>query len=144
MSHPRVIVGLDGSRNSLAALRRAAKEASAREAVLDVLYVIDEAVAADPRSSRAARTLAANLADGTAREFPGLKVETVVVAGSAAMELCRHATPTDLLVMGARQEDGPLRGATVTSVLRMAPCRVLLCSDFDDNHRLAWTVAVRL
>ena len=53
--HRSVVVGVDGSPNSLAALRRVAREALERHARLDVVRVLEPDAGTTPRPLRTAR-----------------------------------------------------------------------------------------
>ncbi|QKW20340.1 universal stress protein [Kitasatospora sp. NA04385] len=117
---PRVVVGVDGSPGSLAALRRAVVEAAARGAVLVPLL-------AGPPSEAAAR----RLLDGALRHavggWPdGVVVRPVVVAGAAGPALVAAVGgPDDLLLLGAREHRRHLRGARTERHCRLhAPCPV--------------------
>lgn len=125
-----VITGFDGSRNSVAALRRAALEAKDRHARLDVVRVI-------PPAGGALRTLAEwlRLRNQVARLVPRtqhVSTRLRVVHGDPGTELTRLAERAELLVIGARlnaQHGSPLGGDTVPTVLAGSPSQVIVCED---------------
>ncbi|HEY7488464.1 MAG TPA: universal stress protein [Streptosporangiaceae bacterium] len=132
-----VIVGVDGSPNSIAALHRGAKEAKDRSARLDVIRVI-----ADRRGRRLSpdRVVAwLRLRGMVARELPRTQHVTTrlrIAYGSPAGMLIRAAARAELLVIGAREhsEYGNLLGGdTVPRVLSGSPCEVIVCA--DQAHR---------
>lgn len=132
---PRVVVGVDGTPNSLAALRHAALEAAQREAALDVVHVVgrDEC---DDCSLSAALMRGRTLLDAAVASVPETERVTEVrrhlVTGEPAPELIRFGRKAVLLVLGARHDPEharPLGGATIPAVLVAAPCEVLVCAD---------------
>jgi len=93
-----VVVGVDGSATSLAALDLAADEAMARVAPMVVLH----AVGPDERMDDVSRLVAAAVGRASA-EHPGLSVDCEVVTGEPADVLVRRSPDACLLVMGHRQ-----------------------------------------
>lgn len=125
-----VIIGFDGSPNSVIALRRAAVEAKERHARLDVVRVI-------PRAGGPLRTPAAwlGLRNEVARLVPRIQHVSTrlrIAHGDPGAELTRLAERAELLVIGARQNSqhgSPLGGDTVPTVLAGSPCQVIICAD---------------
>src|SRR5437588_2089078 len=107
----RIVVGVDGSAESVAALRWACREASLRAAeVLAVLaleaachQVASYAVPA-PRTSAgswgAARDALRRSVSEAAALFPDIKVRTEIAEGLAARVLLDRAADADMLVLG--------------------------------------------
>jgi nucleotide-binding universal stress UspA family protein len=131
-----VIVGVDGSPNSIAALHRAAKEAAERGARLDVVQVIDRnrRGGALPGPTRLAAWL--RLRNLVAGELPRAQHVTTrlrIAHGSPPGALVRAAAKAELLVVGARGHSehggGLLGGDTVSRLLGAAPCEVIICAD---------------
>jgi nucleotide-binding universal stress UspA family protein len=98
LANRRVVVGVDGSCDSGAALRQAASQARQRNATLDVVYVIS--ADADDSAAVAARVM---LGEFTRRECPGgigapvcLRIER----GDPAQALLRASDGAELLVVG--------------------------------------------
>ncbi|MFG2004497.1 universal stress protein [Spirillospora sp. NPDC048911] len=129
-----VIVGVDGSPNSIAALRRAAAEAERRHAQLKVVRVL----APPAGRGRPAWRVAAEwlrLRELVAHTIPVSQHRTTrlrVLEGEPAMTLVGASAHSELLVIGARvRSDGgsPLGGGTVPGVLRDSPCEVIVCAD---------------
>ena len=135
----RIVVGVDGSAESVAALRWACREASLRGAeVLAVLaleaachQVASYAVPA-PRSSGgswgAARDALRRSVGEAAGLFPDVKVRTEIAEGLAARVLLDHAAGADMLVLGrASQGPDPYRaaGPVIRACLRTALCPVV-------------------
>ncbi|RAJ42270.1 nucleotide-binding universal stress UspA family protein [Kitasatospora sp. SolWspMP-SS2h] len=128
---PRVVVGVDGSPGSLAALRRAVPEAAARGAVLVPL------LAGRPPDDAAARRLLDAALRQAAGGWPdGVVVRPVVASGPAGAALVAEVGgPGDLLLLGAdgrhhrphRRHGLPhLRGTRTAHHCRAhAPCPVL-------------------
>jgi nucleotide-binding universal stress UspA family protein len=127
-----VVVGVDGSPNSLAALRRAATEAQRRHARLDVLRVLPRERPSALLGTVAEWLLLRRL---VARELPAAQHITTrlhIGHGEPAAALIKAAQRAELLVIGARahSEHGtPLGGPTVPAVLSGAPCEVVICAD---------------
>ena len=113
----RIVVGVDGSAESVAALRWACREASLRAAeVLAVLalesachQVASYAVPA-PRQSGgswgAARDVLRRSVSEALSLFPGVSVRTEIAEGLAARVLLDQAADADMLVLG-RNSHGP-------------------------------------
>lgn len=134
MSHT-VTAGLDGSRESHAALDWAAAEAARREATLEIVQVhetgaypysqlLDDQVEIDQ-----AERMLKEAATDIDRRHPSLHVTSQVVAGRPANVLDDIAASSDLLVLGTRGFGG-LRGFFVGSAalpaVAHARCPVVL------------------
>lgn len=126
----RVVVGVDWSPNSLAALRRAGAQARQRHAELDVVHVIpDDADAFTAASARA------TLRGVTGRVLPDdmeVPVRLRVEPGNPATVLLVVSAGAELLIIGAREhsEQGNIFGGyTVPRVLGNASCQVDICAD---------------
>jgi nucleotide-binding universal stress UspA family protein len=128
-----VLVGVDGSPNSIAALHRAAHEANLRRARLDVLRVVSDRRKWLLSPSRVAAWL--RLRRLVARTLPRAQHITTrlrIAYGSPAGVLIRAAGGAELLVVGARGHSphgSLLGGDTVPRVLSAAPCEVVVCAD---------------
>lgn len=137
MGEPRVVVGVDGSPLSMAAVARAAQVASARGLTLNLLHAFapdlpmlgfgalsDESVV----TTHTQRLLA----DATARahaEDPGLKVTTSVRGGYASQALVDASRTAALVVLGAMGHGVLSRasvGAVAMQVVAHARCPVLV------------------
>lgn len=138
----RIVVGVDGTARTVAALRWAATEAMRRDAVLCAVHawgnglrpasyapVTDHATPAEC-AERAAARLA-----GTVRAAfgasPPVPVREVVDDRTVVPALLAHARGAELLVVANRSaadcrtdESGP--GSTTLSCLRQAPCPVVV------------------
>ncbi|WP_395659615.1 universal stress protein [Nocardioides sp.] len=143
----RVVVGIDGSEQSQAALRWAAEHAARTGAVLRIVHAVVLPVmgglAWQPEAALQAERLVRALEDeghllvgracGEARrQQPDLVVESAVVAGDPREVLLAQVDPTDLLVVGSRGR-GPVRGLLLGSVsaavARHAACPVVVHRD---------------
>jgi nucleotide-binding universal stress UspA family protein len=136
----RIVVGVDGSAESVAALRWACREASLRGAeVLAVLaleaachQVASYAVPA-PRSSGgswgSARDVLRRSVSEAVSLFPDVKVRTEIAEGLAARVLLDHAAGADMLVLG-QTSHGPdpyrAAGPVIRACLRAARCPVVV------------------
>ncbi len=125
-----VVVGMDGSPNSLAALRRGVKEARQRSAGILLVHVIP----AD--APYQAVTRGYTMLDMAGRcEFPdGLDVPLgcLVDCGDPAEALIKRSIHAELLVIGGQihSEEGSLLGGDVVPYcLRHASCPVVICAD---------------
>jgi nucleotide-binding universal stress UspA family protein len=135
-----VVIGVDGSEDSLAALRFAAAEAELREAKLRVVcawhvptavYAGGWAPPVDMTSGfeTAARDVASRAMSEVARQYPGVDRESKVVEGQAAEVLLRASEDADLLVVGSRGLGGfksLLLGSVSQQVVHHATCPVAI------------------
>jgi len=126
-----VVVGVDGSPNSIAALRRASNEAHRRMARLDVIRVLPPS---EPGRLRAVRAWL-ELRSLVARSIPRSRHITTrlrIAHGEPAVELAEAAEHAELLVIGARlnsEHGSPFGGHTVPAILASSPCEVVICAD---------------
>jgi nucleotide-binding universal stress UspA family protein len=107
----RIVVGVDGSAESVAALRWAATEALARRADLEVVTVWTDAnvlasneLGPGDSMERALQEAAQEVANGAVAglELPALAVKVVVAPGTPAAVLMERAKSADMLVVGSR------------------------------------------
>jgi nucleotide-binding universal stress UspA family protein len=141
----RIVVGVDGSAESVAALGWACREASLRAAeVLAVLalesachQVASYAVPA-PRQAGgswgAARDVLRRSVSEALGLFPGVSVRTEIAEGLAARVLLDQAADADMLVLG-RNSNGPdpyrAAGPVIRVCLRSARCPVVIIGAVD-------------
>jgi nucleotide-binding universal stress UspA family protein len=131
MAAPRlVVVGVDGSPNSLAALRRAGYEARQRAAGMLLVYSVPAQAHHD------AVTRGYRMLDMAVRcEFPDgptVPFACVVDCGDPAQALIKRCAHAEVLVIGGRihSEHGNLLGGDVVPYcLDHAPCPVVVCAD---------------
>ncbi|MEO8697936.1 MAG: universal stress protein [Acidimicrobiales bacterium] len=138
-----IVVGVDGSSNSTAALQWAARRASASGATVHAVYVWrfpPIAVAPVPLGmgvpppeiieKAAAEELAGFIA---AAELPGdVRVVPTIREGSPAAVLLEESRHADLLVVGARGHEGfvgLLLGSVATAVAHHATCPIAVIPD---------------
>lgn len=139
----RVVVGVDGSEESRAALRWAADQAVAQGARLEVVCAWDlpfsglatsysPEPAGLPNSREIARRAQSAL-DQTVREVLGsdmpVDVDRVVEAGDPAAVLVRRSEGADMLVVGSRGHGGfdrLLVGSVSEKCVRHATCSVIV------------------
>src|SRR5712691_9548884 len=141
----RIVVGVDGSAESVAALRWACREASLRAAeVLAVLalesachQVASYAVPA-PRQAGGSWGSARDVLRRSVSEalglFPGVSVRTEIAEGLAARVLLDQAADADMLVLGSNSHDpDPYRpaGPVIRVCLRSARCPVVIVGSAD-------------
>jgi nucleotide-binding universal stress UspA family protein len=137
----RVLVGVDGSTSSRAALRWALAEGGRRGASVAVLHAWDvPAIAGFPYDSevldRAARELVDGMVDEATADAPGVEVERRVVAGGAAAGLLDAAPDATLIVVGRRGLGGfgrLLLGSVSDHVARHAPCPVVVMPPEEED-----------
>ena len=137
----KIVVGVDGSAESLAALRWAAQEARLRGARLRVVHAwfLPMVFTSGPPllvlpESRSelegeGEKVLAHALEETAADVEGLEVERSVVEGSAAHCLLRAAEGADLLVVGSRGHGGfheLLLGSVSQQCAHHAPCPVVI------------------
>ena len=136
---PLVVVGVDGSACSLAALRFAADEARLRGARLQIVsawfiptmvYAGGFAAGVDSTVFRDAATTAAKTALEEAKKVDAaLDVEVVTPEQAPAAALLEAAAGADLLVVGSRGHGGfasLLLGSVGTQLAQHAPCPVTI------------------
>ncbi|TLQ46118.1 universal stress protein [Streptomyces marianii] len=140
---PRTVtVGLDGSRESMAAVGWAAREALARGLPLRIVHVWDLApdvhtplTGPDTRRHWAERT-PRKAAEWVGRRHPGLEVETVQKCGEPAKALCEAAEEADPLVLGSRglgAVTGFVVGSVSLAVVARTPRPVVLVRSRDQQ-----------
>ncbi|OQR65746.1 hypothetical protein B6E66_01320 [Streptomyces maremycinicus] len=124
----RVVVGVDGSAMSLAAVEAAATVAARRGAALRVVHadvpIKPKLMVPDPVSTTVVRE-AATRALGVA---PGVAVTTAVVTGDPVYVLEAESRAADLIVVGSRGRGGVvglLLGSTPVSLATHSHCPVM-------------------
>ncbi|MEU7455659.1 universal stress protein [Streptosporangium roseum] len=138
-----VVVALDGSPRSIAALRRGAAEADRTGAQLVVVHVLQDrpdGPAGERERLSASETEMDALIAATLRGGPAATARTVVAYGDPARVIIHHARHADLLLVGAGSGGAPLNGSTLDPVLQDGPCPILVCSSSDRAGRMSWTV----
>jgi nucleotide-binding universal stress UspA family protein len=149
---PTIIAATDGSPSANAAVERALAEAAASNATVDLVG----AWSAPPNGTLGAPTYMSEdvfyagrdatakiLEDAKARaDGAGVLAETHLVAGSAAVEICKLAEErkADLIIMGSRGHRplaAALLGSVAAHVVRHAHCPVMVVPDPDrmNGHR---------
>jgi nucleotide-binding universal stress UspA family protein len=136
----RIVVGVDGSAESVAALRWACREANLRAAEVHAVLALESAchqvasyAVPTPRrtggSWGAARDVLRRSVNEAVGLYPGVTVRTEITEGLAARVLLDHAREADMLVLG-RTSHGPDRyrgaGPVIRACLRAAPCPVVI------------------
>ena len=155
----RIVVGIDGSAESVAALRWACREASLRTAEVHAVLALEAAchqvasyAVPAPRQSSgswgAAREVLRGSVTDAASRYPDVSVRTEITEGLAARVLLDHAQDADMLVLGRTAHDpDPYRGAgpVIRVCLRSAPCPVVIIGSeatapagADDHVPSAW------
>ena len=139
----RIVVGVDGSAGSVAALRWACREAGLRGAEVHAVHaweahsVASYAVPAQRRPSESDfdvlwKTV---LPD----RVPGVAVRTEVAAGLAARVLLERCAGADMLVLGTGgKKEGPLSsgrsaGPVIRACLLRSPCPVVVISSVQQD-----------
>lgn len=137
---PVIVVGVDGSEGSEAALRFAATEAAFRNAKLRVVCAWEIPAAAyattwgmvaeaEPGYSERARDVTAKALAQAARLQPGIDREARPVNGQPAEVLLKESSDADLLVVGSRGLGGFKRlllGSVSQQVAHHATCPVVI------------------
>jgi len=139
----RLVVGVDGSIESVSALRWACREAALRGAEVHAVHVREElchslaSYAAPPSST--AEDISINVNDIVrtvqADTAPGVQVRVEEVNGLAARVLLDRCVGADMLVLGTSSDvPGALRsaGPVIRACLRRAPCPVVVISAAQD------------
>ena len=131
----RIVVGVDGSPNSLAALSRAIVQARVRAAELDIVQVIPDD--ADEAAASAARAALRELVARCAPDGVDVPVRLRVERGQPSVVLLVVSAGAELLIIGAREHSAHgnmLGGQTVPRCLDYAQCDVDVCADHQDEH----------
>jgi nucleotide-binding universal stress UspA family protein len=149
----RVVVGVDGTPGTIAALRWAATEALRRDAELYAVHAWGSAtrpasyapVTGRSSPDESARRAAGRLAEAVRTAFgalPPVPVREVVDDRAAVPALLDHAREAELLVLATRAAgtgpSGPAGsgpGPTTLSCLRQAPCPVVVLPTVSDRVR---------
>jgi nucleotide-binding universal stress UspA family protein len=155
----RIVVGVDGSAESVAALRWACREASLRTAEVHAVLALEAAchqvasyAVPAPRQSGGSWGAAREVLRGSVSEaaslYPGVSVRTDITEGLAARVLLDHAQDADMLVLGRTAcSPDPYRGAgpVIRVCLRSAPCPVVIIgseatapADTGDHVPASW------
>lgn len=136
----RIVVGVDGSAESVAALRWACREAALGAAEVVAVLALEAAchqvanyAVPAPRSSAGSWGAARDVLRRSVREasemFPKVSVRTEISEGLAARVLLDHARRADLLVLG-RTAYGPdpyrAAGPVIRACLRASACPVVV------------------
>jgi nucleotide-binding universal stress UspA family protein len=129
---PPVVVGLDGSAASFAALDLAAEEAAGRVTPLEIVHVHAESTV---ESGRRAGELLAAAIGRVAADHPGLAARGVHVLGDPVEALLQEMSGACLGVLGYRGLDrtGAV-GAVAVEVANRAPVPVIVSRPFDHEH----------
>lgn len=128
----RIVVGVDGSDQSLVALRWAVEEARRRNAAVDVVHAWrGDGRAVGPAASVFAREAREALDRCMARLGPdaGVPIEPVLVEGGPATAILDRAREADLIVVetrGSGEFTGLLVGSAAHHVTYGASCAVVL------------------
>jgi nucleotide-binding universal stress UspA family protein len=147
-----IVVGVDGSEPSRAALRWALEEARLRTCAIRVVYawfahpvLVPGApmVAEDWESlRRSAEEFLRELVAQELGEHDGVEVDAVAPNGAAAEVLVRYARGAELLVVGSRGHGGfagLLLGSVSQQCVHHAPCPVVIVrgAEADDAEAAA-------
>jgi nucleotide-binding universal stress UspA family protein len=139
----RIVVGVDGSAESVAALRWACREASLRGAEVHAVHVREErchsfasyAVPAQSADDEVSIVIDDLVRTVQADQAPGVLVRVEEVDGLAAKVLLDRCAGADMLVLGtAGDEPGGLRsaGPVIRACLRRASCPVVVIGAAQD------------
>jgi nucleotide-binding universal stress UspA family protein len=143
----RVLVGVDGSRGSVRALRFALDAAAHRGAVLEVVHTwtvpymgfASPVAWAQETLDEVEAQASATLRDSVRRaaiDATRVQVKTYLVQGPSAPSLLEVAAGADLLVVGSRGYGGwkgLLLGSVSTKCVTQAPCPVAVIHDGGDT-----------
>src|SRR6516164_4664325 len=147
-THRGILVGVDRSASSIAAVNWAARDAAMRNVPLTLMYVIAPGLPAvapwpeipipqdyferqDDRARRILEDARRAVADSTADHGPPF-VHSVVVHGPTVSTLVNESKIADLMVVGSRGEDafGPVPfGSVSTGLVNYAHCPVAVVPD---------------
>ena len=148
----RIVVGVDGSVESVAALRWACREASLRGAEVHAVHVREEhchslasyAVSALSTADDVSIDIDDFVRSVQANQAPGVQVCVEEVDGLAARVLLDRCADADMLVLGTSGDvAGRPRslGPVIRACLRRAPCPVVVISAAQDRMQRRETAA---
>jgi len=143
----RIVVGVDGSVESVAALRWACREACLRGAEVHAVHVREVhrrslasyAVPAPSAEDDASIDIDDLVRTVQADQAPGVQVHVEEVDGLAARVLLDRCAGADMLILGTSGDvPGGLRsaGPVIRACLRRAPCPVVVISAAQDPMQL--------
>ena len=139
-----VIVGVDGSDESMDALQFAATEARLRRVPLRVVHAFTilatdlwaAGIVMDPEPfERNARQLVDGALTAVGSDLEGIEVEPIVELGEAVTVILEHSSNDDLIVVGSRGRGGfkgLLLGSVSQQVVLHAPCPVVVVRGAHD------------
>ncbi|MFD8971372.1 universal stress protein [Streptomyces sp. NPDC059593] len=147
---PTLVVGVDGSESSRAAVAFAVEEASLREARLRAVWVWPRSVLAHDDGEEGLaerRRLLAESVAGWAERYPDVAVSEEVLRGHPVEQLALASQESLSLVVGRRGRggySGMRLGSTVHGLLHRAPCPVTIVpvplrEGRTSDPDLAWT-----
>ena len=139
----RVTVGVDGSAESVVALRWACREASLRGAQVHAVHVREApchslasyAAPARPDDLVSADSIEDLVRSVKADQAPEVEVRVEVVDGLAARILLDRSAGADMLVLGTANDTpgaGHSVGPVIRACVRRAPCPVVVISAAQD------------
>jgi nucleotide-binding universal stress UspA family protein len=142
-----VVVGVDGSRTSDAAVAFAFQAAAVRGADLVALHLWDDVIVpgshrlqnplVDPaRIKQEERALLAERIAGWAEKYPEVSVQQTLIEGRAVTGLLDAAAQAQLLVVGSHGRGGfagMLLGSTSHSLIIHSPCPVVVVRSSPDD-----------
>ena len=129
----RVIVGVDGSGPSRAALSWASEHATSTHSALVAVHVVEHEEARD-----AGQHALQAAVDGVHTGSPLLKVDSQLLSGTAPWELTRIARTDDLLVVGTHKTgyvNGRVLGTRSIAIALGAFCSVAVIPDAPAGRR---------
>jgi len=140
-SNHRIVVGIDGSPSSLAALEWAANQAELTGATLDVLMTWEwpysygwSMIPTDYDPAHDSEKLLDEVLDPLRKARPGLSIQPTVLEGHPAPLLVKLSSGADLLVVGSRGHGefaGMLLGSVSEHCVTNAHCPVLVVRERD-------------
>ena len=132
----QILVGVDGSKESRAAAKKAAELAGAEKATLRLVCVVPPVevftnVIASPRELKEQRAAAQGILDEVAAELPGVEVKTEVGDGAPTEVLARLAAQpeVDMVVIGHHGRgrlSQLLIGSVATGLVQISPKPVVV------------------
>jgi nucleotide-binding universal stress UspA family protein len=132
-----VLVGVDGSAASAAAVRWAAAEAAGRHTRLHAVHVVEHEDGDDPRLELdlARRTVPGRVGDWVCAEGIEVDIAVSIVAGRVATQLTEAASQAALVVIGAPVS--PRHHALPAELAARCLCPVTIVGEQGDTSSLA-------